>query len=119
MTQVAEDLEFKNQMAELERLLEQVSAIPDSAARDTTSRIIQSLMDFHGAGLSRILEHLAHAGENGRQLMNDLAADDLVSGLLLLYGLHPLDLETRVKAALEKVRPHLGSHGGNVKLLEI
>jgi len=36
---------------------------------------------------------------------------------LLLYGLHPLDLESRVGQALEKVRPYLHSHGGNIELL--
>jgi Fe-S cluster biogenesis protein NfuA len=35
----------------------------------------------------------------------------------LLHGLHPLDLETRVRQALENVRPLLRSHGGNVELL--
>jgi Fe-S cluster biogenesis protein NfuA/nitrite reductase/ring-hydroxylating ferredoxin subunit len=42
-----------------------------------------------------------------------------VSSLLLLHGLHPLDLETRVAQALEQVRPYMRSHGGGVDLLEI
>ena len=49
--------------------------------------------------------------------MGELARDDLVSSLLLLYGLHPLDVETRVRQALEKVQPVLGSRGGSVELL--
>ena len=36
-----------------------------------------------------------------------------------MYGLHPLPLETRVLQALEKVKPHLASHGGDVELLAI
>jgi Fe-S cluster biogenesis protein NfuA/nitrite reductase/ring-hydroxylating ferredoxin subunit len=39
--------------------------------------------------------------------------------LLLLYGLHPLTLDERVSKALDKVRPYLDSHGGNVDLLGI
>jgi Fe-S cluster biogenesis protein NfuA/nitrite reductase/ring-hydroxylating ferredoxin subunit len=39
--------------------------------------------------------------------------------LLILHGLHPFDLETRVRQALDKVRPYLGSHGGNVELLGV
>jgi Fe-S cluster biogenesis protein NfuA len=31
--------------------------------------------------------------------------------------LHPVDLATRLQEALEKVRPYLESHGGNVELL--
>jgi Fe-S cluster biogenesis protein NfuA len=52
-------------------------------------------------------------------IVDDLAKDDLVGSLLVLYGLHPLDLETRVGSALEKVRPLLRSHGGNVELLAL
>ena len=42
-----------------------------------------------------------------------------MGGLLLLHGLHPLDLEARVRQALDKVRPYLRSHGGNVELLGV
>ena len=46
--------------------------------------------------------------------------DDLVASLLLLYGLGILcDLETRECQALEKTRPQLRSHGGNVELIGI
>ncbi len=45
--------------------------------------------------------------------------DEIVGGLLLLHGLHPLDLETRVCQALDQVRPFLRSHGGNVELLSL
>ena len=37
----------------------------------------------------------------------------------MLYGLHPLDLETRVLQALAQVRPYLRSHGGNVELIGV
>ena len=74
---------------------------------------------MHGTGLERVLEHIAEAGEPGRSIIETLGNDDLVGSLLLLYGLHPQDLETRVRRALEKVRPSLRSHGGDVELLEI
>ena len=44
--------------------------------------------------------------------------NDLVT-VLLLYGLHPHPIETRVRQALDKVRPYLDSHGGNVELLSV
>jgi Fe-S cluster biogenesis protein NfuA len=43
----------------------------------------------------------------------------LVGQLLMLYDLHPVDLETRIKQALDKVRPMLKSHGGDVELLSV
>ena len=50
---------------------------------------------------------------------DQLTGDELVASVLLLHGLHPVDLETRVRGALEKTRPYLKSHGGNVELVGI
>jgi Fe-S cluster biogenesis protein NfuA/nitrite reductase/ring-hydroxylating ferredoxin subunit len=58
-------------------------------------------------------------GAEGERAFKAFAEDELVSHLLLLHGLHPLDVETRVVRALEEVRPYLQSHGGNVELLGI
>ena len=48
-----------------------------------------------------------------------VARDDLVASLLLVHGLHPHDVTTRVRTALDSVRPYLESHGGDVDLLDI
>jgi Fe-S cluster biogenesis protein NfuA len=37
----------------------------------------------------------------------------------LLYGLHPLHLETRVSQALDQVRPYLHRHKGDVVLMGV
>jgi Fe-S cluster biogenesis protein NfuA/nitrite reductase/ring-hydroxylating ferredoxin subunit len=58
-------------------------------------------------------------GEEGETTFEAFAEDELVSSLLLLHGLHPQDVETRVVRALEEVRPYLQSHGGNVELLGV
>jgi len=58
-------------------------------------------------------------GEERERTFDAFAEDELVSHLLLLHGLHPLDLKTRVIMALEEVRPYLQSHGGNVELLDV
>jgi Fe-S cluster biogenesis protein NfuA/nitrite reductase/ring-hydroxylating ferredoxin subunit len=58
-------------------------------------------------------------GEESEKTFKGFAEDELISHLLLLHGLHPLDVETRVVRALEEVRPYLQSHGGNVELLGI
>jgi Fe-S cluster biogenesis protein NfuA/nitrite reductase/ring-hydroxylating ferredoxin subunit len=36
-----------------------------------------------------------------------------------VHGLHPHDVRRRVSDALDRVRPYLGSHGGDVHLLDI
>lgn len=72
---------------------------------------------LYGGALDRILEILVNA--EATPLIAEIVHDELVSSLLVLHGLHPDDLSTRVEKALESVRPYLESHGGDVELLEI
>jgi Fe-S cluster biogenesis protein NfuA len=81
--------------------------------------LVALVTNLYGAGLERLLEVLADAGRLDATALDALAADELVSGLLLVHGLHPYDVTTRVAAALDSVRPYLGSHGGDVELLGI
>jgi Fe-S cluster biogenesis protein NfuA len=76
-------------------------------------------MELHGSALDRLMEIVAQSGASGYALMDDFAGDDLVTSMLLLYGLHPHDLETRVRKALDRTRPFIRSHGGDVELLGV
>ena len=76
-------------------------------------------MELYGAGLERLLELAHEAGALGDALLDALAADDLVASLLLVHGLHPYGVQERVERALDGVRPYLGSHGGDVRLLGV
>jgi Fe-S cluster biogenesis protein NfuA len=119
---MANTLDGRGLQARLERLdalLREAERWADPAARAHTREIVQVLLDLHGVGLERLLGHLAEAGEAGRRALDACARDDAVGGLLLLHGLHPHDVETRVRQALEGVRPYLRSHGGNVELLDV
>jgi Fe-S cluster biogenesis protein NfuA/nitrite reductase/ring-hydroxylating ferredoxin subunit len=88
-------------------------------ARERAEELVRQVTDLYGAGLQRILAIAEDSGPAGSGLRQALVADELVSGLLLIHGLHPQDVHTRVAAALDSVRPYLGSHGGNVELLDI
>ena len=116
---VIEEKEFRSRIERLEALIQDIEGLPDPTARAHAQELVQALLDFHGAALARLLDQVAAAGAPGRALMDSLARDDLVSSLLLLYGLHPLDIEARVQHALEGVRPYLRSHGGDVELLGV
>jgi len=76
-------------------------------------------MELHGAGLERILEIVASRGDAGVGLIDSLGRDELVSSLLVLYGLHPDDFETRVIRGLDKVRPVLRERGAGVETLAV
>jgi len=104
---------------EIEGLIQTIEELPDPSARASAMGLVQALMDFHGEALDRLMEHVANSGQEGYAIFDKFAGDEVVSSLLLLYGLHPQPMETRVKEALEKVRPYLDSHGGNVELMGI
>ncbi|MCA1738698.1 MAG: NifU family protein [Actinobacteria bacterium] len=113
-----EDQELRERVARMETLLEEIEALKDPKARSKAAEMVGILLDLYGEGLARIMETVAE-GEERERTFEALAGDELVSHLLLLHGLHPLDVETRVVRALEEVRPYLQSHGGNVELLGI
>jgi Fe-S cluster biogenesis protein NfuA len=106
-------------MERVEALIQELERLPDPRARAHTREILQCTLELYGGALERIFETIADTGESGLALIDSLAQDDLVGSLLALHGLHPLHLEERVGLALEKVRPYLRSHGGDVELLQV
>jgi Fe-S cluster biogenesis protein NfuA/nitrite reductase/ring-hydroxylating ferredoxin subunit len=85
----------------------------------TAEELVRLLVGMYGDGLAAIMAALAEEGAAGRAIMDRLTADPLVEGLLLLHGLHPLDTDTRIQRALDRVRPYLGSHAGGVQYLGV
>jgi Fe-S cluster biogenesis protein NfuA/nitrite reductase/ring-hydroxylating ferredoxin subunit len=112
------DQGLQERVARMETLLEEIETLPDRNARSKAAEVVGVLLDLYGEGLARMMEVVAE-GEERERTFDAFAEDELVSHLLLLHGLHPLDLETRVIMALEEVRPYLQSHGGNVELLGV
>jgi Fe-S cluster biogenesis protein NfuA/nitrite reductase/ring-hydroxylating ferredoxin subunit len=88
-------------------------------ARERAEELVRLTADLYGAGIERILGIVHDAGHLDDGVLAALAHDDLVASLLLVHGLHPYDVGLRVEQALESVRPYLGSHGGDVELLEV
>jgi Fe-S cluster biogenesis protein NfuA/nitrite reductase/ring-hydroxylating ferredoxin subunit len=113
-----DDQGLQERVARMEMLLGEIEALEDPNARSKAAEVVQVLLELYGEGLARMMETVAE-GEEGEKTFESFADDELVSHLLLLHGLHPLDLETRVVKALEEVRPYLKSHGGNVELLGV
>ena len=66
------------------------------AAADTAEELVRLLVGLYGDGLSHIVAAMAADGEAGQAMLDTLAADPLVEGLLLLHGLHPLDVDAEL-----------------------
>jgi Fe-S cluster biogenesis protein NfuA len=111
--------EFQRRLELIEDMLRRIESASDPNLRSTARELVQVVMDLHGAALERILEIIRSSGEAGQSVIESLSRDDLVSSLLVLYGLHPQSLEARLSHALDKIRPSLKKRGGEVELLHV
>jgi len=106
------DTQWRTAGDRIQTLLDSCAA-SGSTAYERAQQLVREVVGLYGAGLERIVA-LGDAGMTER-----LATDDLVASLLLVHGLHPHDVRRRVSEALDRVRPYLGSHGGDVDLLDV
>ena len=102
----------------VQELIEQIAGVSDEDARELFQECIHEVLTFYGLGLARVLD-VAKGARGGDGVYEKLVDDSIVRGLLLIHGLHPVPLEARLREALEKVRPYMESHGGNVELLSL
>ncbi len=116
---MADDKDFQLKVQRIGELVGELENIADPEARASAKALVQLLLDLHGAGLERVMEIVAKNDESGQRTIDDLGRDPLVSSLLVLYGLHPLDVESRVAQAVERVRPQVRKGGGELDLLGI
>src|ERR1700728_3397942 len=100
----------------IQTLLDATSA-GGTVARERAEQLVREVVELYGAALARIAASIGDQADSG--MLDRLAADDLVASLLLVHGLHPHDVHRRVSDALDQVRPYLGSHGGDVHLVDI
>jgi Fe-S cluster biogenesis protein NfuA len=112
-----DDKDFQTKVQRIGELVAGLENIADAESRASAKALVQLLLDLHGTGLERVMEVVAKNGESGQRTIDDLGRDPLVSSLLVLYGLHPLDLESRVAEAVEKVQPKVRKGGGELNLL--
>jgi Fe-S cluster biogenesis protein NfuA/nitrite reductase/ring-hydroxylating ferredoxin subunit len=97
----------------VERLLAEFEAAADPTMAARAEELVRTVVEFYGAALERIVELVPEP------LLERLADDGLVSGVLVVHDLHPHSLHQRVQHALDAVRPYLGSLSGDVSLVEI
>jgi len=108
---------LRQRMGRVEGLVNQMKASTDRETGSAAIELVRTLLEVHYDGIDRMMEIVA--ARTGDELIDAFANDEIVGQMLLLHDLHPIDIETRVVAALDSVRPYLHSHGGNVELLGI
>ncbi|HEX9315961.1 MAG TPA: NifU family protein [Actinomycetota bacterium] len=94
-----------------------LSSPPEIATK--VEEVVGLLVELYGAGLERILEVVNEDGEAAAPLLKRFTDDKFIESLLVLHGIHPVDVDTRIEAALDQARPYLGSHAGGVEYLGV
>ena len=103
---------------QLNALVEELENYPDANVREKTLDLVQMILALHGEALHRILKTLDSSPQR-EQMLSQIINDDVVRAVLIIHGLAPDDLPTRVAAAVENLRPFLISQGCDVKLLGV
>ena len=111
--------ELERRLERIDGLVERLETGTDPVSGATVRELVATLMDLHGAAMERMVTLIRQAGPSGDTLMEQCARDPLVRSVLLLYDLHPVDPETRVREAIDHARPYIDSHGGAVELVRL
>jgi hypothetical protein len=116
---VDSEKEFQEKMRQLGTLVGELDQLPGGGSKVAVRELVQLLMEVHRTGLERMMELVFQAGTGASSaaIIDRLGQDPIVRNLLLLYSLHPDDLETRVLRALEVARARLRKLDGRVDLV--
>jgi hypothetical protein len=86
----------------IESLVQKLESFPDAESRNIAHALMEAILELHGAGMERMMDIVYDSGDSGKAAIRQFAGDGLVASLLVLHGLHPDDIETRVQHALSK-----------------
>jgi hypothetical protein len=120
---VDSEKEFQEKMRRLGAMVGEIDQVPGGGSKVAARELVQLLMEIHRTGLERIMELVFQAGSesgaSGGVIVDRLGQDPIVRNLLLLYSLHPDDLETRVLRALDAARAGLRKFDSRVEVVSL
>jgi hypothetical protein len=120
---VHSEKEFQEKMRRLGTLVGEIDQVPVGGSKVAARELVQLLLEVHRSGLERIMELVfqtgSESGASGGAIIDRLGQDPIVRNLLLLYSLHPDDLETRVLRALDVARTRLHKIDSRVELVSL
>lgn len=119
LSQDTNDVRSQKWIDKIEELVHRAESLSDPEARGVAVDLLQAVLDFHAAGLERVMEIAAGSGAAGEAIIEQIAKDDLTGSMLLLHDLHPDDLETRIDGAVQKLQDVFTSLGARLSLVAI
>ena len=106
------------QMLRVEELVDTLEKLGNPVARATVQELMKTLLALHRNGLERVLE-IIHGTVDSVETLAVLGSDNIVSNLLLLHGLHPVNVEVRLQQAIDQIGPMIRGHGGELEIVGV
>jgi hypothetical protein len=108
----------RERVAAVGRRLEQLERSGLPGERERSRELVHDLLEAHRLAIARILERVAGTS-GGPDLPLRLCDDAEIAAILMLHGLHPLDLQTRVRQTVAALVPRLAAQQADLELLEL
>lgn len=93
------------------RLLEELQGSCGPPTWTKVEELVHRIVQLYGGALQTVLEKVP------KEVERELFADELLSSLFLLHGMHPQSMEERVRIALARVEASLASRTRSVRLV--
>lgn len=114
---MAQRTNFRQAGERIEQLLGELRATSSPPALRQIEDCMSTVVDLYGEVLHRIVDIVSTPNLASGAVAARLLDDDMIASVLILHNLHPQGFRSRIATALERVRPYLGSHGGDIELL--
>lgn len=107
---------------DIDALLDRMSYLEQrltaKAAKWEVEAYRRAIENLHGEALRR-LAGMLQSDPHAAAILNDAANDEVVYTILRKYDIIEPSIESRVEKALQKIRPQLATHGGDIEVVAI
>ena len=90
----------------------------DADIRQRAENLVKARDAFLATGVREMVRRLK-ADERSKQVLFELIDDPVIYAVLMELGIVRPDITTRVARALERVKPYVKSHGGDIELVRV
>ncbi len=101
----------------VDRARERMASL-DEDIRKRADDLVRARDAFLAAGVTEMVRRLK-TDERSRPVLFELVDDPLVYSVLLELGIVRPDVLTRVARAMERIKPYVKSHGGDIELVRV
>ncbi len=115
--QVNNERDFTELAKEIDRKLEEIKNIDNEDVLKLCISLKENIENLNRYIIKKIIKTIKDSGNF--EVLKQIASDPEIYALLLMYGLVKPDITTKVLYALEKIKPYIHSHGGDVELVKI